>query len=153
MRYSIALATLIIAAACASGTSISQKAAHIPLPDIIIIGRTDLTDVPALPSGVAVHFEFRITNQADIPITLRHIDLVSLGGGGINIESKNRPYNTVIQPHTAQSVDFVTTALINDPTSFSGRSPVQIRATALFDSADGSLQKIAQQQVRPEGSY
>lgn len=153
MRYSIALATLIMAAACASGTGISQNAAHIPLPDILIIGRTDLTDVPALPSGVPAHFEFRITNQADIPITLRRIDLVSLGGGGIRIESKNRVYTTVIQPHTVQSVDFVTTALIDDPTSFAGRSPVQIRATALFDSAQGSLQQIAQQQVRPEGAY
>lgn len=152
MRYTAAIATLFVAAACATGTQISQTAARIPSPDMTIIIRSDLTDVPSVPSGVPVHFEFRIVNQADIPITLRHIDVVSLGGAGISIESKNRPYNTVIEPHMAQSVDFVTTAFIADPMSYSSRSPIQIRATALFDSAQGSVQKIAQQQVRPEGS-
>ena len=99
-----------------------------------------------------VHYEFRIVNQAAVPITLRRIDLDSLGGGGITIESKNRQFNTVIQPGTAQSVDFMTTAFISNPSNYSSRSPVQLRATALFDSPEGSLQKVVQQQVRPEGS-
>src|SRR5258708_31586216 len=104
MRNAIALSALLVAA-CASGNQLSQTAAHIPPPDITIITRTDLTNVPTVASGVEAHFEFRIVNQADIPITIRHIDMVSLGGGGIGIASNNRPYNTVIQPHHAQSLD------------------------------------------------
>ncbi|MEA2329461.1 MAG: hypothetical protein QOE68_4420 [Thermoanaerobaculia bacterium] len=152
MRTMVGLAALLITAACTSGTQLSQNAAHIPQPEISIISRTDMTNVPAIASGITVHFEFRIVNQAEIPITLRRIDLDSLGGGGISIQAKNRPFNLVIEPHAAQSADFVTTAYINDPNNFSGRSPVQIRAVALFDSSAGSLQKIVQQQVRPEGS-
>jgi hypothetical protein len=152
MRTAIAFSALLIAAACTSGNQVSQNAAHIPLPEITIIGRTDLTNVPAVASSIEAHFEFRIVNQADVPITLRRIDLDSLGGGGIGIQSRNRPFNIVIQPHTVGSADFMTTAFINDPNNFSARSPVQIRGVVLFDSPAGSLQKVVQQQVRPEGA-
>jgi LEA14-like dessication related protein len=148
----VIFSTLLVAAACTSTNQLSQNVAHIPQPEITIIGRTDMTNVPTVASGIEAHFEFRIVNQADIPITLRRIDLDTLGGGGINIEAKNRQFNIVIQPHTVGSADFMTTAFINDPNNFSGRSPVQIRAVALFDSPAGSLQKVVQQQVRPEGS-
>jgi hypothetical protein len=152
MRNAFTFTALLIAAACSSGTQLSQNAAHIPEPEITIISRSDLTNVPTVASGVAANFEFRIVNQADIPITLKRIDLDTLGGGGIAIQAKNRPFNIVIEPHTAQSAVFNTTAYINDPSNFNGRSPIQIRAVALFDSSAGSLQKIVQQQVRPEGS-
>jgi len=150
MRTAIALSVLLIAAACTSGNQLSQNVAHIPQPEITIIGRTDLTNIPTVAAGVPAHFEFRIVNQAEIPITLRRIDLDSLGGGSIAIQAKNRQFDTIIAPHSVQSVDFLTTAFINDPGSFTGRSPVQIRAVALFDSPQGSLQKVVQQQVRPE---
>lgn len=150
MRNGFVLSALLIATACATGTHLSQTTAHIPNPEITIIGRTDLTNGSSLPSGVEVHYEFRIVNRAAVPITLRHIDLDSQGGGNIRIESKNRPFNTVIQVGGAQSVDFVTTAYIGNPRNSTG--PVQLRATALFDSPEGSLQVAVLQQVRPEGS-
>jgi hypothetical protein len=152
MRRVIALTGLLIAAACSSSNQMSQNVAHIAQPEITIIGRTDLTNIPSIAAGVPAHFEFRIVNQADVPITLRRIDLTSLGGGSIGIQSRNRQYDTVVAPHMAQSVDFLTTAYLNDPKSFSGRSPVQIRAVADFDSPQGALQKIVQQQVLAEGT-
>ena len=150
MRTAFALSVLLIAAGCTSGNQLSRNVANIPQPEITIIGRTDLTNVPTVAAGVPAHFEFRIVNQADVPITLRRIDLDSLGGGSITIQAKNRQFDTTIAPHSVQSVDFLTTAFINDTGSFTGRSPVQIRAVALFDSPQGSLQKVVQQQVRPE---
>jgi hypothetical protein len=152
MRTVVAFSVLFIAAACTSGNQLSQNVAHIPQPEITIIGRTDMTNIPTVAAGIQAHFEFRIVNQAEIPITLRRIDLDSLGGGSIGIQARNRQFNTVIAPHSVQSVDFLTTAFINDPNSFTGRSPVQVRAVAVFDSSDGSLQKVVQQQVRLDGS-
>ncbi len=154
MRNAVVLSALLLTA-CATGTQISQTAAHIPLPEITIIGHTDLSNVPTISrsvtASVPAHFEFRIQNQADIPITLRQIDLTSQGTPGIRIESKTRPFNTVIEPHTIQSVDFVTTADIPATNRVpAGPIPVQIRATALFDSSQGSLQKIVVQQLRPD---
>jgi LEA14-like dessication related protein len=152
MRTAIALSALLVVGACTSTNQVSQNVAHIPQPEITIIGRTDLTNVPTVASSIEAHFEFRIQNQADVPITLRRIDLDSLGGGGIGIQSRIRQFNTVIAPHSVQSADFMTTAYINDPNNFSAHSPVQIRGVVLFDSPQGSLQKIVQQQVRPEGT-
>lgn len=146
-----AVVAAIVVSACA-GSQVSQNVAHIPAPNIVIIGRTDLTNTPSIASGITVHFEFRIANQAQVPITLKRIDLDGIGVAGITIESKARQFNTVIQPGTQESVDFATAAYIADPGSYMGRTPVQIRAVALFDSPEGSLQRIVQQQVRPEGS-
>lgn len=152
MRNAMAVSALIIFTACASGTGISQSAAHIPQPQITIASLTDLRNVPTVPSGINVHYQFRIVNEAEVPITLRSINLDSLGGGGISLQSKTRQYTTVIAPHQAQSVDFLTTAYIANPGDYSGRSPIQVRAVALFDSPEGSLQKVVQEQIRPEGS-
>jgi len=152
MRHAVVLSALLFAAACGTGNQISQTAAHIPPPKITIANHTDLTNVSALPAGIVVHFEFRIVNQADIPITLRRIDMVSAGGGAVRVDSKTRQFNTVVPPHSVQSVDFVTSAVNANPTSPLGREPILVRATTLFDSSEGSLQKVTQQQVRPEGS-
>lgn len=151
MRNAIALSVLLVAAACTTGSRVSQTVAHIPLPEITLISHTDLTNVPTVASAVPAHFEFRIVNQAEIPITLRSIDLDALGRPGIRIQSKHLPYTTVIQAHTVQSVDFLTTASIVDPTGPIGRAPVQLRAVALFDSPNGSLEKVVVQQLRLEG--
>ena len=137
----VALSFILFAAACSSGTQLSQTAAHIPMPEITITGRTDLSSNPTIATAVTAHFAFRIVNQADIPITLRRIDLIGLDVAPIRIESRNRPFNIVIDPHSVQSVDFMTTATISDRRA---SSPVSIRAVALFDSAEGNLQKVVQ---------
>jgi hypothetical protein len=152
MRHAVVLSALLLAAACGTGNQISQTAAHIPAPEITIANHTDLTNISSLPSGVVVHFEFRIVNQADIPITLRRIDMIATSGGALRVDSKTRQFNIAIPPHSVESADFVTSAVIPNPTSPLGREPILIRATALFDSSQGSLQKVVQQQVSPEGS-
>ena len=70
MRTGFAVYALLIAAACTSGNQLSKNVAHIPQPEITIIGRTDLTNIPTVAAGVPAHFEFRIVNQAEVPITL-----------------------------------------------------------------------------------
>jgi hypothetical protein len=149
MRNAFLLSVLFIAAGCASSGQVSQSQAHIPEPDITIIGRTDLSNLPSVATGITAHLEFRIVNQADVPITLRHIDLTGQAGIGIRIESKSRPFNTLIAPHSVQTVDFMTTALILDPLAGAGkREPVNVRVVALFDSPEGTLQKVLQQPLR-----
>lgn len=137
----IALSAIVLAAACSAGNQISQTAAHIPMPDITVTGRTDLSSNPMVATAVTAHFAFRIVNNADIPITLRRIDIIGLDVAPIRIESRNRPFNIAIDPHSVQSVDFITTATFSDRRA---SSPVSIRAVALFDSAEGNLQKVVQ---------
>ena len=149
MRSTFFLSVLLVAAGCASSDQGSQPQGHLPAPDITITGRTDLSNLPSVATDIVAHLEFRILNNADVPITLRHIDLEGRAGIGIRIVSRNRPFNTVIAPHAVQTVEFLTNAIITDPAAGVGkREPVNVRVVARFDSPDGSLQKVLQQPVR-----
>jgi len=149
MRNAFFLSILLIAAGCASSDQSSKPQAHIPAPDITIAGRTDMSNLPGVAAGIVAHLDFRILNNADVPITLRHIDLTGQAGVGIRIESRNRPFNTVIDPHSVQSVEFLTNAFLTDPLGGPGkREPVNVRVVAYFDSPQGSLEKVMQQPVR-----
>ena len=94
-----------------------------------------------------VRYEIQVTNEAAVPVTLKRIDLSSLGGGGFTLQARTRVYDATIAPGETRSVDFETTAYINDPLSYESRAPVAIRAVALFDSAEVKVQSIAQQRV------
>jgi len=85
-------------------------------------------------------------NQADVPIHAPRIDLDSLGGGGIGI-SRGPAVSTCHPPRLRGIGRLHTPAYINDRNNFSGRSPLQIRASSVRLAAS-SLQKIVQQQVR-----
>lgn len=134
---------LLIAAACAS-----SPGAKIPLPKVQIIARTNLSEVmPTVATGIAIHYELRITNVAEVPVTLTRADLDSMGGGGYNLAAKTRLYKVTIAPGETVSADFDTTAYVNDPLSSDARAPVAIRAQLLFDSPLGKVTSIVQQRV------
>lgn len=150
MRNACFLSILLIAAGCASSDSSGKPQARIPTPDITIAARSEVSNLPGVATGIVAHLDFRILNNADVPITLKHIDLTGQAGIGVRIESKNRPFNTVIDPHSVQSVEFLTNAFLADPLGGTAakREPVNVRVVAYFDSPQGSLQKVMQQPVQ-----
>jgi hypothetical protein len=145
-RILLPLAAAVVFAACASGHT-SQTTAKIPKPDVTIIQRTNVNEnIPTVPSGITVHYELRITNKAQVAITLKRVDLDALPGGGFNVESRSRPFHETINPGETKSVDFPTSVFV-DPRQYSSQAPVGIRAVLLFDSREGSLQTVKQQRV------
>src|SRR4051794_18673920 len=95
---------LFLAIACASAT----PGAKIPKPKLQIIARTNLSEiVPTVATGIAVRYDIEITNQAQVPITLKRIDLDSMAGGGFQVESKTHIYDVTIAPGDTRTVDFV----------------------------------------------
>ena len=145
MKRATALLALVLLAACASSAGPGAK---IPTPAMQIISHTNLADLaPTMATGITVHYEFRITNRAAVPVTLKRIDLDAMPGGGFTVEAKTRVYDVTIAPGDTQSVDFVTTAIIDDPTSYESRAPVALRAQALFATPEGNLQSSVQQRV------
>lgn len=143
-RRALLLLSLLLAAACAS----AGGGAGIAKPKVQIIARTSLANLaPTMATAIAVHYELRITNVAEVPVTLKRVDLDSMAGGGFEVAAKTRLFDVAIPPGETRSVDFDTTAFINDPLSFESRAPVAIRAQALFDSPQGKLQTSVQQRV------
>lgn len=146
MFFRTAFLVALLFAGCASGPA--GALARLPRPKVQIFSRTNLVETsPSMASGVAVHYEIRITNQAEIPITLKRIDLDAMAGGGFQVQAKTRIFDVTIAPTETRSVDFDTTAYINDPLGADARQPVAIRATTLFTTAQGKLQSITQQRV------
>jgi hypothetical protein len=142
-RRALLLLLSLLAAACASAPG-----ANIPKPKVQIIARTNLAEVaPSMATGIAVHYELRITNVAEVPVTFTRADLDSMGGGGFTVQAKTRLFNVVIPPGETVSADFDTTAFIADPLSYESRAPVAIRAQLLFDSPLGKVTSIVQQRV------
>jgi hypothetical protein len=135
----------LLAAACASG---GGPGANIPKPKLQIIARTNLSEVmPTVASGIDVRYEIVITNNAQIPITLKRIDLDSMAGGGYQLQSRARVFDVAIPAGETRSVDFAAVAFINDANFASASAPVAVRAQALFDSAEGKVSSVAQQRV------
>lgn len=140
MRRFAVLALLL--AACASARP------PVAEPEIVIEQLSRV--VPAAEHGIGpVTLQYRVTihNVADKPITLKHIDLGTVGEGAYTLPSSSRTFDLLIGPGQTQSVTFYLTGSVTDPTIIGANGPVTLRAVVGFDSPVGSFQTVHTQQV------
>jgi hypothetical protein len=140
MKQALVVAILFLAA-CAS----SQDTVVKPPPEIEIAQLYGPSDIPYSrgQSSTIAEYAFRITNNADVPITLRRIDLSSVAGGTIALRREDRSFNKTINPGSAEVVSinprvYFTTTGGGTPTN----EPLTLRAIVYFDSPNGSFRRI-----------
>ena len=96
--------------------------------------------------GIPIQFRMTVTNTADFPITMKSVDLQSLGSGGYEIAPTGLPFDVVVQPGATEGVDFWVPA--NAQTSVAGANgAVALRITTTFDSPSGRFQNVSVRQV------
>ncbi|HET7705109.1 MAG TPA: hypothetical protein VFM36_03420 [Thermoanaerobaculia bacterium] len=151
MRKSlIVLAVLTFAVSCASTRSDSglgnAKVAVIK-PEI------ELAQISSIPQaarhvegGIPVHFALRVSNRFGEPITLKSVNLQSVGVGAYDV-SATRPFKTQIQPDAEETVEFWMPANVGMSTIVGANGPVTLRATLYFDSPVGQFQEVVIRQV------
>ncbi len=151
MKRSAALLSIFILSACASMQSDSGKGTaqvKVPLPDLQI---QQISTVPVaarhVEGGVPVQYALAIRNHAGTPITLKQVNVVSMGYGAYNVPSTSLPFKSIIQPDQTQFVDFWVPANIETASLVGANGPVTLRITAHFDSPDGQFQQVVVQQV------
>ncbi|HEY8712604.1 MAG TPA: hypothetical protein VIM68_07005, partial [Thermoanaerobaculia bacterium] len=83
------------------------------------------------------------------PITLKQVNVVSIGYGAYDVPSTSRPFKALIQADQTQVVDFWVPANIQNTSLVGANGPVTLRVTAFFDSPDGQFQQVVVQQVNP----
>jgi hypothetical protein len=138
MRKVVFAALAIIAAvACAS-----SKRATIILPDLDIrevVGPSDM----GYPRGIIeVQYEMVIANKSQEPLTLRRIEIQSVGSGGYFLRrGEIQRFNKTIAPGHYDTVTFWVRALSRGDT-LGGNEPVTVRGVAYFDSPVGPTQKF-----------
>jgi hypothetical protein len=132
----VAAAALVALVACSS----SQKAKIIP-PELQIrelVGPSDM----GYPRGVVeVQYEVRIGNRSGEPITLRRIDIQSVGTGAYTLRHEAQNFNRTIDPDHFDTVTFWVRALARGD-RMGGNEPVTVRGVAYFDTPVGPTQKV-----------
>jgi hypothetical protein len=144
MRKEMVLLGMMFAAACASQ---HNNASAVAEPEIVL---EQLSSAPAsaehVTGGIPVQFRLSVTNTAGFPITLKRLDMQSVGAGGYDVSPTSLPFSVVIAPGETVSVDFWVPAYAT--TSVVGvNGAVAVRLTSQFQSPSGVFRNVSVRQV------
>jgi hypothetical protein len=145
MRNLILAATVLtLASACASNPKI-------PRPEIGIVELRGPSSM-GNPSGmIEVQFEIQVKNIAGDPITLRQVDIQSVGDGAYVLRREVQIFNLTIPPGQVGTATFWVRALARGNT-LSQDEPVSVHGVAKFDSAQGPFQQFFRRDITQFGS-
>lgn len=146
MKRAVPVAVVLLLAACASGNN--NKNAKILEPDVSFVQLIGPSEMNYPTGNVEVKFGIQIINKSSEPITLRAIDISSMGAGGAyEIRRERFTYNTTIPGQKVASLERWVKAYAYGPQTAIQNAPVTVRAILLFDSPSGSLQKVVVQNI------
>ena len=96
------------------------------------------------PGEIEVQYGMRIENRATVPITLRQVQVQSMGlGGSYRLQPGTYHFQREIAANEAQDVTFWAKAIAGgDAFAADANAPITIRATAYFDSPSGSFRRV-----------
>jgi hypothetical protein len=136
---------------CASAAP-DAKQASLDEPQIQITQISNIGEAARhMTGGLPVQYRVDVENRAKTPITIKRIDVVSIGAGAYNLRSTSVPFNQQLNPGETRPVQFWAPATIDDPTILGANGPVTIRLTLYYDTPAGTFQSIVVQQVQAGG--
>jgi len=95
---------------------------------------------------VNLQFAATLTNPTDMPVTLRRLDLRTLGGGSFFMRATGTVFHIEVPPHGSKTVTM--SAWGNSRGGMIAESePIQLQATAYFDSPKGQFIRMTMAQV------
>jgi hypothetical protein len=147
-RVAIALACLAIWTCGTSSTQSNDSRVAIDVRQLS--GPAD----QGFPGGFfKVLLAFELTNQTDEALTLKQLDLDSMGGGGpYRLRKETYYFDETIAPRDSHELQLDVNAFsTGDYKSVDAYAPVQIRGVATFQSASGTtVRKIFLKTLRQE---
>jgi hypothetical protein len=143
-----ALAVLLLTLTACSAQQLGRKS-PVAEPEIVIEQISSVAPAArGISGGITVRYRVRVRNVANEPVTLKRIDLASVGYGAYNVGPLSQPFDLTIKPGSESSAEFWAAGQIVDPSITGANGPVTLRAVMLFDSPVGQLQTVVTQQVR-----
>jgi len=149
MKKLAVVAALLLVIGSMTGCASNNNASNVPDPEV----RLDQTStVPGaaeyVTGGIPVSFRMQVTNRASIPITLKRVEVTSIGeAGGYQVPQSQVPFNVILTPGASSSVNFTIAAVSTGMNVTGVNEPVTIRVTSVYDSAEGTLRNIVIRQV------
>jgi hypothetical protein len=137
---------LLLTSACASSKQSTGAADKVDLQLVQTYG----PDVFYMRGTVPVEYQLVMTNRTGQPLTLRNLNLQTVGAGAYRLRTGDTPMN---QPVAANGTTAMKLSMWGQSNGSYLRmsDPVTIRGIARFDSPSGPITKIFTQMV-PQGS-
>ena|ERR1051326_7499719 len=146
MRKMFLVSIAIVAAACASSSNNLKGDLAQPTVEVQQLSAQPVV-AEHVTGGIPIYLGVAVTNNAQIPITLKRVNVTSLGSGGYNIPNTSRPFSKVIEPGATEQVQFWVPAFADQ--SVAGvNGAVAVRAIVQFDSAQGAFENSSVHQVQ-----
>jgi hypothetical protein len=140
-------ALLLLLAAC-SAQQLGRKS-PVTEPEIVIEQLSAVASAARNVSGpIPLHYRVRVRNVANETVTLKRIDIVSVGYGAYSVGPYSRGFDVAIKPGGESAVELWAPGTIVNPSVAGANGPVTLRAVMRFDSPAGQLQTVVTQQVR-----
>jgi hypothetical protein len=104
------------------------------------------TNILYFAGPVNLQFEATLTNPTDMPVTLRRLDLRTVGGGSFFMRAVGTPFHVEVPPHGSKTV--MMSAWGNSRGGMLAEDePIQLQGTAYFDSPKGPFVRLMMAQV------
>lgn len=145
MKTTLAVLSILLIAGCASQSN--NLKSDVAQPHVTI---EQLSSVPItaehVTGGVPVQYRMSVTNEAQIPITLKRVEVRSIGDGAYVVQPNSKPVSLAIGPGETQAVEFwVPAQAVYSVAGANGAVALQLRTQ--YDSSAGSFQNVTVSQV------
>lgn len=136
--------------ACSSGSN--AKIIH---PELRLVQLSGPAEQNYTPGEIEVQYGIRIANRSSEPITLRRIELHSVGSGGPYVlRTRTYSFERVIQPEQYEDVTFWAKAVAEgNAMATDARAPVTVRAVVFFESPAGGFRDVLTQMLDQTGRF
>ncbi|HEX7190919.1 MAG TPA: hypothetical protein VF381_05030 [Thermoanaerobaculia bacterium] len=142
----LAVAAALLLAACSMNHSAGNK---VPDPEVRLDQTSTMPGAAEyVTGGIPVSFRLEVTNRAPIPITLKRVEVTSIGDtGGYIVRQTTVSFNVTLPPGASDSVNFSVAAENTGMNVTGANEPVTIRVVSVYDTPEGGLQNVVIRQV------
>jgi hypothetical protein len=140
-------ASLLFALAVVSCSSSSTPKANIIQPEVDLVQVVGPAELNYPNGGADLRFDVEIANRSGEPITLKRVELASMGPGAYTLRRDFKIFNETIAPGRTATVTVWAKALLRGGT-ISEQEPVRVRGVLHFDSPVGPFHSIVIREFR-----
>jgi len=151
-RGSLAALGMTLALGCVSAAPQQQSTAPLNEPEIQIHQLSNVAEIARDITGpISVQYQVHVGNRTGVPITIKRIDVSSIGEGAYTLRQNSTPFNQPLDTGHAAALTLWAPAFISNPTIVGANGPVTLRVAVQYDTPNGSHQAIRVEQVHAFG--
>ena len=144
---------ILAAAACCVFFACASNDAKITPPEIQFVQLSGPADQNYTPGDIEVQYGLRIANRSAETITLRNVQLRSVGAGGAyRLLPRTYYFEREIKPEQYEDVTFWAKAVASgDAFAPDATAPITVRVTAYFETPRGGFRKVLTTMLEQRG--